>query len=319
MAARLIPSDRQLPVSVQAEIGAAETYASAEKADATRRAYSSDWRIFASWCAEREIDPLAASPESTAAYLAWEADRGCRPSTLGRRVAAIRYAYKLKAVRSPTEDERVRATLRGIRRVQGTAPRQKTAATAERVLRMVAGLPSTLKGVRDRAVLLLGFAGAFRRSELVGLDVSDVEETAEGLRVTIRRGKTDQEGKGAVLAIPRGAVACPVAALKAWLLAAEITEGPVFRPVGKGGGVAASRLTDRSIAEIVKSNARRAGFSPSEFSGHSLRAGFLTSAAARGANIFKMMEVSRHRSVDTLRGYVRAAELFRDHAGKDLL
>jgi integrase len=154
---------------------------------------------------------------------------------------------------------------------------------------------------------------------LVALDLEDIEEVAEGLRITIRRAKTDQEGRGEVIAIPRGAVACPVVAVTAWLNAAEFRTGPVFRPVGKGDRVLASRLTDRSVAEIIKKHADRVGFAASEFSGHSLRAGFLTSAAARGASIFKMMEVSRHRSVDTLRGYVRDAELFRDHAGAHLL
>jgi integrase len=141
----------------------------------------------------------------------------------------------------------------------------------------------------------------------------------EGLRVTIRRGKTDQEAKGAVVAIVRGAIACPVAAFKAWITAAGITAGPLFRPIAKGERVQPARLTDRSVANIIKAHAERAGLDPASFSGHSLRSGFLTSAASRGASIFKMMDVSRHRSVDTLRGYVRDAELFKDHAGTGLL
>jgi Phage integrase family len=165
----------------------------------------------------------------------------------------------------------------------------------------------------------IGFAGAFRRSELVALNADDIEETAEGLRVTIRRSKTDQEGFGHVIAIPRGMIACPVAALKAWLEAAVITEGPVFRPVAKGGRLQATRLTDGSVADIVKAHAQRAGLDPELFAGHSLRSGFLTSAAARGASIFKMADQSRHKSMDTLRGYVRDAEIFKCHAGEGLL
>jgi integrase len=176
-----------------------------------------------------------------------------------------------------------------------------------------------LGDLRDRALLLLGFAGAFRRSELVALDREDIEETNDGLRVTIRRGKTDQEGKGAIIAIIRGAVACPAAAYKAWIDAAKISTGPVFRPIAKGERLVQTRLTDRSVAKIVKAHAARVGLDPAVFSGHSLRSGFLTSAAARGASIFKMMDVSRHKSVDTLRGYVREADLFRDHAGSGLL
>jgi len=145
-------------------------------------------------------------------------------------------------------------------------------------------------------------------------------ETGTSARlVTIRRGKTDQEGRGAVIAIVPGEVACPVAALRAWLEATEIMEGPLFRPIRRGGHVQANRLTDRSVANIVKAHAKRVGLDPVLFSGHSLRAGFLTSAAKRGASLFKMMATSRHRSTDTLAGYVRDQELFKDHAGSGLL
>jgi hypothetical protein len=141
----------------------------------------------------------------------------------------------------------------------------------------------------------------------------------EGLRVTIRRSKTDQEAAGAVVAVCRGSIACPVAAVKDWLVAAGISDGPVFRPVGKGGKLCPSRLSPQNVALIVKTYAARLGLDPATFSGHSLRSGFLTSAAARGALLFKMMDVSRHKSVDTLRGYVRDADAFRDHAGAGLL
>jgi integrase len=258
-------------------------------------------------------------PETVAAFIAAEAERGTKASTIGRRMAAIRYAHKLGGRPIPTDDERVRATARGIRRTIGTAPTKKAPATNDRLLAMVAIQDSTRASLRDRALLLLGFAGAFRRSELVALDVADIVETTEGLRVTIRHSKTDQEGSGATIAIVRGSVACPVAALKEWLAAAAITEGPLFRRVNKGDRVLPDRLTAQSVALIVKARAKRIGLKPEDFSGHSLRAGFLTSAAKRGASVFKMMDVSRHRNIDTLRGYVRDGELFRDHAGAGLL
>jgi integrase len=172
---------------------------------------------------------------------------------------------------------------------------------------------------RAELLLLLGFAGAFRRSELVALDVADLEENETGLLVSIRSSKTDQEGHGETIAIARGDIACPVKALRAWLDAAGIDAGPIFRPIDRHGNLLPSRLTAQSIARIVKVYAARAGFDASTFSGHSLRSGFLTSAAGKGASIFKMMDVSRHKSVDTLRGYVRDAELFKDHAGAGLL
>ena len=308
-----------LPAGLLAlDIERAAGFAQAEKADATKRAYGSDFALFRGWCAGRGVGALPASPESVAAFLACEAEKGIRPSTIGRRCAAIKYAHKLAGHAVPTDDERVKATVRGIRRTFGTAARKKTPATAEHIIPMALGTGAGLKGTRDRALLLLGFAGAFRRSEFVALDCSDIEETESGLRVTIRRGKTDQEGEGAVIAIVRGSIACPVAALAAWRHAAGITTGPLFRSIRKGGKVGA-RLSAQSVADIVKAHAENVGLDPALFAGHSLRAGFLTSAAKRGASIFKMMDQSRHKSVDTLRGYVRDAEIFKDHAGAGLL
>jgi site-specific recombinase XerD len=317
--ATVVAAGAALPAALEADLSRAGEYARAEKAPATRRAYRTDFTIFETWCAERGAAALPASPETVAAFLAAEASRRVKSSTVGRRVAAIRYAHKLAGYPVPTDDERVKATVRGIRRSLGTAPTKKAPATAERIVAMAPIAGQRLGQLRDRSLLLLGFAGAFRRSELVALDIEDIEEAPEGLRITVRRGKTDQEGRGAVIAIVRGSMACPVAAFKAWVAASGITTGPVFRPIAKGECIQAARLTDRSVAKIVKTHAKRAGLDPASFSGHSLRSGFLTSAASRGASIFKMMDVSRHRSVETLRSYVRDVELFKDHAGAGLL
>lgn len=308
-----------LPAVLGPDLAAAVDLAKAEKAASTRKAYGTDFRLFKEWCDRKGVSSLPAGPETVAAFLAAEAGNGIKPSTLGRRVAAIRYAHKLAHLDAPTDSEAVKATLRGIRRTFGGAKVRKAPAIAAKLQAMVALAPDRLTGLRDRALLLLGFAGAFRRSELVALDVADIEETETGLLVTIRRSKTDQEGEGVTIAIARGTVACPAKALQEWLDAAGIEMGPIFRPINKAGTVAAERLTCRSVANIVKSYAALAGFDAATFSGHSLRSGFLTSAAARGASIFKMMDVSRHKSVDTLRGYVRDAELFKDHAGAGLL
>jgi site-specific recombinase XerD len=308
-----------VPAALSPDLAAAMNYAKAEKAPATRKAYATDFRLFKEWCEGKGAQALPAAPETVAAFLAAEAEAGVKPSTLGRRVAAIRYAHKLASLATPTDAEGVKATLRGIRRSLGSAKVRKAPALAERVRAMIAASPDTLAGKRDRALILLGFAGAFRRSELVALDVADIEESDAGLRVTIRKSKTDQDGEGVTIAIARGTIACPVWALRAWLDAAGIESGALFRSVNKAGGVATTRLTDRSVATIVKAMAGSIGLDDSSFSGHSLRSGFLTSAAANGASIFKMMDVSRHKSVDTLRGYVRDAELFKDHAGAGLL
>jgi site-specific recombinase XerD len=314
----VIPDGSNLPAALGTDFAAALDLAKAEKAKSTRKAYGTDFRLFKVYCDGKGVSALPASPETVAAYLATEA-QNAKPSTIGRRVAAIRYAHKLAGLESPTDAEGVKATMRGIRRTFGAARNKKAPAVAAKMHSMVATAPEGLAGLRDRALLLLGFAGAFRRSELVALDVADLEENETGLLVSIRSSKTDQEGHGETIAIARGDIACPVKALRAWLDAAGIDAGPIFRPIDRHGNLLPSRLTAQSIARIVKVYAARAGFDASTFSGHSLRSGFLTSAAGKGASIFKMMDVSRHKSVDTLRGYVRDAELFKDHAGAGLL
>jgi integrase len=212
----------------------------------------------------------------------------------------------------------VKATLRGIRRVIGTAPVRKKPATADRIRLMTKAADKSMKGIRDRAILLLGFAGAFRRSELVALDLADLEFCPNGLLVTIRKSKTDQDGEGAKIPIIGGSEFCPIGAVRAWINKADIRSGPLYRSVRKGGKVGKC-LSGRAVAEIVKTRAAAVELNSRDFSGHSLRAGFLTSAAAKGASSFKMMDVSQHKSADTLRGYVRDAEQFRDHAGAGLL
>jgi site-specific recombinase XerD len=272
------------------------------------------------WCASRSLAPLPAEPATVAAFLAAQAQAGIKASSIGRRLAAIRYGHRLAGfIEPPTNSELVRATLRGIRRTLGTAPEQKAPATADVIAVMLKHCPAeTLIGTRDRALAALGFAGAFRRPELVALQVADLMEVPDGLRVLIRKSKTDQEGQGQEVAILRGVKICPVEAVQVWLARAEITSGHVFRSVLKGGRLAGP-LPERCVALVVKKLIERAGLDPAGFSGHSLRAGFCTSAAEHGANLFKLMDVTRHRSVDTVRSYVRRADSFKDHAGAAFL
>src|SRR5690242_9089711 len=224
----------ELSQALNDDLERAADYARAEKSPATRKAYWKDFELFGRWAQRHHLTVLPASPEAVAAYLAFEADSGSKPSTIGRRCAAIRYVHSILGHPNPTADERVRAVIRGIRRKHGVAPRRITPATAERIIAMSPPPDGSLATLRDRALLLLGFAGAFRRSELVALEVADLEETAEGLHVTIRGAKTDQERSGTTIAIIRGSVACPVEAVKEWLAAAGITERAIFRRVNKG-------------------------------------------------------------------------------------
>ena len=189
---------------VTVEIETVRAYAEAEKAVNTRRGYSSDWAIFRAWCATKGHAALPATPGTVAAFLASQAGEGIKAATISRRCAAVGYAHRLAGITEPpTAAELVRATLRGIRRTIGTAPEQKAPATADVIGEMLKRCSDTLAGKRDRALLALGFAGAFRRSELVALEVADLVEVPDGLRVRIRRSKTDQEGQGQEIAIPR--------------------------------------------------------------------------------------------------------------------
>ena len=307
-------------ITLAAEVAATKSYALAEKAEATRRAYRSDFEMFGTWCrARRNIEPLGTSPDTVAAYLAAQASVGVRPSTLTRRLAAITYAHRLAGLPSPAGHEAVRAVMRGIRRTASTAPAQKAPATAERIAAMLQTVPAdTLRGKRDRAMLLLGFAGAFRRSELVALEVADLTFEPEGVRVLIRRSKADQEGQGQEIAIPRGIKLRPVRAVQDWITAAGISRGPVFRSIDRHGKVRGA-LTAQTVAALVKHYADAAGLDPSAFAAHSLRSGFLTSAAEAGADVLRMMEVSRHKRVETMQGYVRRANMFKGHAGAGFL
>ena len=313
-------SEAGIQPALQRELEQAKSFYNQRHAPSTLRAYRSDWAIFENWCYSRKIKSLPAAPEAVAVFLSSQAAGGRRPSTLTRRVAAIRYFHLMGGITdSPTASEIVRSTMKGIRRALGSAKVQKAPATADRLLKMVKQVPDSLKGCRDRAILLFGFAGAFRRSELSQLLVGDLEEVPAGLRVHIRKSKTDQEGEGQIVPILKGSQACPVEAVKTWLEKAKVPKGPVFRRFGKGNRIFETALTPHSIGQIVKKYAGKAGFNPEEYAGHSLRSGFLTSAAMNGASIFKMMDISRHKSMDTLRGYVLQAEEFEDHAGQGLL
>jgi site-specific recombinase XerD len=303
---------------IEEDLDAAAEFLVAEKAGSTQAAYRSDYKIFVSYCTARGLAAMPATVETVMGFLSAEAKGGAKASTLGRRVAAIRYAHKAAGHEPPTGSEAVKALMRGIRRTIGTTKVQKSPATADVVRSMLDGCPDTLKGKRDRALLALGFAGAFRRSELVALQVEDLIEGPDGFRITIRRSKTDQEGQGQEIAVPRGSKLRPVAAVQDWLAAAGITEGTVFRSITKGGIVGAALSSD-AVADVVKLHITRCGLDPALFSGHSLRAGFLTSGAEAGASVFKLMEVSRHKSVDTLQAHVRRADLFKDHAGAGFL
>jgi site-specific recombinase XerD len=297
-------------------IASAARYALNEKAAGTRRAYASAWRGFETWCASVEAKPLPAAAAIVAAYLAHLADSGLKLATIEVRAAAIAYVHELHGFEYPRAA--VKTILSGIRRTIGAPKVAKSPATAKLMAAMVRRIPNDLAGKRDKALLLIGFAAALRRSELVALQVAAIERAAGGIFLTIGRSKTDQEGRGAVVPVPEGSKLKPVAALDAWLAASAINEGPVFRQISRTGRIGEA-LTPQSVALIIKRRAEAAKLDPKLFAGHSLRAGFVTSALEGGGDLLKIMHVTRHREVKTLEIYDRRANAFRDHAGKKFL
>ncbi len=293
------------------------TYLSrASKSEATWKAYRTDNRHFAGWCDRHDYEPLPTSSEAVCLYLRDLAAEGFRPSTMQRRLTSISQAHKAAGYESPTAAQQVRQVMQGIRRSLTAEVRRVEPVTIERLRTMVATCDESPAGIRDRAALLLAFASAVRRSELVGLDVGDVTFTEDGLRVRLRRSKTDQEGEGRTIGVPFSSDlrTCPVRTLRAWLDLSGHEVGPLFLPVTRHGRIGAHRLSGSAFAGIVKRRAGRAGFDPAEFSGHSTRAGFCTSAAAAGAPDRSIMRQTGHRSHRMLSVYIREGSLFRGNA-----
>jgi site-specific recombinase XerD len=296
----------------------ARAFVRQSKAANTLRGYRADWRDFCRWCEGQGITPLPASPEAVASYIAECAGR-LKVGSIQRRLNAIAEAHKAMGLDSPTAVGIVRNTLKGIRRTLGTAAVQKAATLTDDIRAMVDATDAGLIGTRDRALILLGFAGAFRRSELVALDVTDLAFSRDGLTVTLRRSKTDQEAQGRKVGIPYGSnpETCPVRTLQAWLEATAVTSGPVFRSLTRHGHLQVGRLAPVDVARIVKKLAERAGLDPAKYAGHSLRAGHATSAAIAGASERSIMKQTGHRSVQMVRRYIRDGSLFRENsAGK---
>ncbi|MGA2183825.1 MAG: site-specific integrase [Bryobacteraceae bacterium] len=293
-------------------------YIRASKAENTLRGYQSDWRSFCAWCEGERTAPLPASPEAVAAYIA-ECAGHLKVGSIQRRLNAIAEAHKAVGLESPTHAPMVANTMKGIRRTRGTAPVQKAPTLTDDIRAMVDASDAGMIGARDRALILLGFAGAFRRSELVGLDIEDCAFGKDGLTVTLRRSKTDQQGAGRKIGIPYGSnpETCPVRTIQAWTEQAGIGAGPLFRSINRHGHVQPGRLSGIDVARVVKKLAERAGLDAAKYAGHSLRAGHATSAAIAGASERSIMNQTGHRSVQMVRRYIRDGSLFRENsAGK---
>ena len=311
-------TDTHTRPNVPAEI---QRYLACAHAENTQRAYRSDWRAFEDWCRHRGYVALPADSGTVALYISKLADQGFKVSTINRRLVTIDRAHKNREVPSPVGTALVQTVFQGIQRKIGVKPEVKKPILLDDLRAMLASLPNSLAGLRDRALLLVGFAGAFRRSELVNIDVDDLSTVPEGFVVQLKRSKTDPYRHGRQVGIPYGnsEQTCPVTALETWLTMAGLASGPVFRPVDRYDHLRLAPLSGRAVARIVKRCAAQAGLNRSKFSGHSLRAGFATSAAIAGVPERLIMKQTGHKSTKMVRRYIRDGQLFCDNAAKAVL
>jgi integrase len=312
-----MPDVATLPAS---DLALAADYARQALSPATLRAYRADWEDFAAWCHRRAVAALPAEPATVAAYLASMAISHAR-ATLRRRVSAIGRAHRMKGFAWMPEHPAIRDTLAGIFRRHGLPSRRAAAIGTAELRRLVATCDSGLTGTRDRAILLLGFAAALRRSELAAIEREHLTLGAEGMRLLIPRAKADQEGEGAEVGVPRGAKpeTCPVRAMEAWLRDSDCRYGSVFRKVDRWGKLSAEGLHPNSLPKIFARHVAGAGLTAAaleRLSLHGLRAGLITEAYQAGARDEAIMAHSRHKDVRTMRGYVRRAKLLGDSPAK---
>jgi integrase len=319
MTATILP--QALPVAASADnelallVDRARDYAEASRADNTRRAYRIGWNDFSAYCRTRCFDPLPASPQTVALYVATLAQRA-KLATIRLYLAAIAEKHRETGLESPTLHEMVRRIVRGVARTNGASQGRKSAATLDHLRAMLLEIRGdNLKAKRDRAIILLGFAAALRRSELAQLRAEDLRFEKRGLIVTIRRSKTDQDGSGVEIAVPYVASRslCAARAVKTWLDATGITTGPLFRAFTLRRRILETSIDGRDVANLVKKLASKARLE-GDFSGHSLRAGFATSAAAAKVSLDAIARTTRHKSLSVLMGYVRPAQAFDDVA-----
>jgi integrase len=311
------PASLTTPVDLAAAADRAAGLAEGARAEATRKAYRNDWSHFEKWCLAQGLSSMPAAPTTVGLYVAAHADR-LSVATLTRRLSSIAVAHRLAGHSLDSKHPAIRDVMKGLRREKGTAQRHAEALTVPLIRRVLNTCGSRLIDLRDRALLLIGFSAALRRSELVALTLEDVDVVPEGLRITIRRSKADQEGAGEILAVGRtGTATCPVEAFQAWVSAAGIETGRVFRCMNRHGHLGA-KLSTNAVAKIVQHRAALAGLDAKIFAGHSMRAGFATAAALAGVEERIIMRQTRHRSAATVRRYIRDGELFRRNLAAEI-
>jgi site-specific recombinase XerD len=290
------------------------------KANNTVRAYKSDFNDFGIFCSQNGFKSLPSEPKIVSLYLTHLSTKDCKMSTLKRRLVSIGVIHKLKGHYLDTKHPAIIENIMGIKRRKGSVQKSKKPILINSLKKIINVIDQQdkeeINKLRDRSIILIGFSGGFRRNEIVSLDYEDLDFVTEGLKINIKRSKTDQFGEGFTKALPYfdGSKYCPVVSLKNWIEISSITSGPVFRRFVKGSKLSEKRLTDQTVALLIKEYLNLAGIDGKNYSGHSLRSGFATSAAESGAEERSIMAMTGHKSTEMVRRYIKEANLFKNNA-----
>ena len=290
------------------------------KANNTVRAYKSDFNDFGVFCAQNGFKSLPSEPNIVSLYLTHLSTKEAKISTLKRRLVSIGVIHKLKGHYLDTKHPSIIENIMGIKRRKGSVQKGKKPLLISNLKQLINVIDEQdkeeIKKFRDRSIILIGFSGGFRRNELVSLDYDDLDFVPEGLKINIKRSKTDQFGEGFTKALPYfdNRKYCPVVSLKRWIETSKITSGPLFRRFSKGSKLSKNRLTDQTVALLIKEYLQLAGIDSKNYSGHSLRSGFATSAAESGAEERSIMAMTGHKSTEMVRRYIKEANIFKNNA-----
>lgn len=297
----------------------AEKHLENSKAANTKRAYSSDWRQFVNWCEQNKLDSLPADPQTVVYFITSLGQRN-KASTIKRKMVAISQRHETAGYQSPTKTPLVQGVWDGLQRHIGIREQGKEPLWLDELRQLLEGITGErLIDYRDRALLVVGWAAALRRSELVALDVEHIEKTRDGMVVEVYQSKEDQKGGGQQVALPYGSnpKTCPVRLLEDWLDVSDISSGPVFRRMDRHGNIM-GRLSDQSVRLIVRKHCEHAGLDPKRYGAHSLRSGFCSTAARAGKAEHQIMQQTRHKQSDSLQRYIKKATLFDDNAASGI-
>ena len=290
------------------------------KAENTVRAYKSDFKDFSLFCVKKGFKFLPSEPNIVSLYLTHLSSKNIKISTIKRRLVSIGIIHRMKGLYLDTKHPSIIENIMGIKRRKGSIQKAKKPLLINNLKQIINVIDKQnkekIKKLRDRSIILIGFSGGFRRNEIISLDYEDLDFVYEGLKITVKRSKTDQFGEGTIKALPytKESPYCPVTTLERWLKISKINKGAIFRRFAKGSNLSNNRLTDQSVAIIIKNYLNKAGIDSKNYSGHSLRSGFATTAAESGVEERSIMAMTGHKSTEMVRRYIKEANLFKNNA-----